>query len=272
MSTASDLSQVAVETELARLGATLGKPFCLQAETGSTNDDARQAANAAAPHGAAFFAESQSAGRGRGSHRWFSPPGANLYGSVLLRPDASPQFEPSRIPAITLAFGVAVARSALAFLSADVRLKWPNDVLVHGRKLAGILVEATFRGARPHALIVGVGMNVHQSEFPDELDDRATSLVMAGARECDRSRIAARLLLEIEHVYDRYRREGLGAFAAELDALDGLRGRAVSFSHGASEPAKRGVADGVDAEGRLRVRLPDEEIELVTSGAVELVD
>jgi len=258
VSAAPDLSQPAVQAELVHLGASLGRPFSLCDQTGSTNDDARKAASEGAPHGAAFFAETQTRGRGRGDHSWFSPAGTNLYGSVLLRPDDSPYFESSRLPAITLAYGVAVA--------ATVRS------LVGGRKLAGILVETTFRGARPSALIVGVGLNVHQVQFPSELEARATSLALSGAPESDRSLVAARLLFEIERAHLLYGRQGLGAFATQLEALDALRGRAVSLPTVRGEPSRRGVADGVDDEGRLRVLFPDGQRTLVTSGEVELID
>jgi len=272
VTSAFDLSEPAVQAELSRLGASFGRPFFLCDETGSTNDDARRAAADGAPHGAAFFAESQTRGRGRGNHHWFSPPGMNLHGSVLLRTGDSPYFESSRLPAITLAYGVAVAATARAFLDADIRLKWPNDVLVGGRKLAGILVETTFRGDRPSALIVGVGLNVHETQFPPALEDRATSFALSGAPGCDRSRMAARLLLEIERAHLLYGQRGLGAFAGALEALDGLRGRDVALPESSGEPPRRGVAEGVDDEGRLRVRLPDGDVAFITSGVVELLD
>src|SRR4029077_8364386 len=145
----------AIARELDRLGSALGRPLSVVPVTASTNDDARAAAAAGAPHRDAFLADAQTAGRGRGGHTWHSPPGENLYLSIVLRP---------RVPAgdiapIALAIGVAVARAVEEALAgrAPVWLKWPNDVLAGPaeakRKLAGVLVEGQLRGAEVASLV-----------------------------------------------------------------------------------------------------------------------
>src|SRR5690606_523786 len=146
-------------------------------DCGSTSDVAMALAGAGAPHGTVVIARAQRQGRGRLGRRWYSPPGERLYLSLLLRP-ALPA---AAIPPITLAAGVAVAEAA-AELGAAPRLKWPNDVLTAGGKLAGVLTETTSRGDRVEAAVVGVGVNVRTAEFPPELRGVATSL----ARELGR--------------------------------------------------------------------------------------
>lgn len=265
----TDLDAGAIERALNRLGASLGRPLTVMEETGSTNDDARAAAAAGAPHGATFLADAQTRGRGRGGHAWSSPSGENLYLSMVLRP---------RIPAvsvapITLAIGVAVARVAEGILGdrAPVRVKWPNDVLAGplperglARKLAGVLVEGQLRGTEVTSLVAGVGLNVHARSFPAELASRATSLASLGAEGLDRSAIAAALIAAVGAAVARYERDRLASFLADLERLDGLRGVEVDVA------GVCGTASGVDAEGRLLVRGPCGIVPVV-SGEVALL-
>ncbi len=241
------LAAAAIAAELDRLGAGVGRPLVVVPVTASTNDDARAAAAAGAPHGAAFVADAQTAGRGRGGHTWHSPPGENLYLSVVLRP---------RVPAasvapITLAVGVAVARVLEGILAgrAPVWVKWPNDVLAgpanDKRKLAGVLVEGQLRGAEVTSLVAGVGVNVHAAAFPEALAARATSLARLGAEGLDRSVIAARLLAAIGDAVARFEVDRLASFALDLARLDALRGARVEVA------GVRGTGEGIDAEGRL---------------------
>jgi len=246
----SALSAAAIARELERIGAPVGRPLVVLAVTASTNDDARVAAAANAPHGASFVADAQTAGRGRGGHTWHSPPGENLYLSVVLRPRVPAE----GIASITLAVGVAVARVLEAALGgrAPVWVKWPNDVLAGPatgrRKLAGVLVEGQLRGSEVSSLVAGVGVNVHAAAFPPEIAARATSLALLGGEGLDRSALAGRLIAAIGAAVARFEEDRLASFAADLDRLDALRGALVEVS------GVRGVADGIDAEGRLRVR------------------
>lgn len=232
----------------------------LLATTGSTNDEARRAASAGAPHGALFIADAQTAGRGRGAHRWFSPAGANIYASLLLRRE----IEAPALPRITLVVGLAVAELVEATLHRGVLVKWPNDVLVDGRKLAGVLVEAQLRGSTLSALIVGVGLNVHTVAFPDELESTATSLLRAGGVNLDRSILVADLATRIHAMVARFAESGLEPFLPELRARDAMRGRRVSHE------GALGVGEGLDAEGRLLVRFDDGALRAVASGEVLL--
>ncbi|WP_434046995.1 MULTISPECIES: biotin--[acetyl-CoA-carboxylase] ligase [Sorangium] len=263
----------AIELELSRLGASLGSPLAVAAETASTNDDARSAAAAGAPHGAAFLADAQTQGRGRGGRSWHSPPGENLYLSVVLRPS----LPASSVAPIALVMGLAVASVVERRLAssarlrapgggplAEVRLKWPNDVLVGGRKLAGILVEAQLRGDSVSSVIVGVGLNVHTSRFPPELSARATSLAMLGIDDVPREVLAAELLQALGDAAARFEAGRLAPFAEDLARMDWLRDRRVEVAGVA------GVAAGIDAEGHLLVRGGDGVLRAVAAGEVSV--
>jgi BirA family biotin operon repressor/biotin-[acetyl-CoA-carboxylase] ligase len=255
----SDLDSGAIQGELDRLGARVGRPLSIARVTGSTNDDARAAAAAGAPHGAAFLADAQTAGRGRGGHAWHSPPGENLYLSVVLRP----RVPAASIAPITLAIGVAAARVARARAGgAMIGVKWPNDVYAGGKKLAGVLVEGQLRGAEVVSLVAGVGMNVAAERFPPDLEGRATSLRLLGAVDLDRSTLAAALLAGIGEAVARFEAARLGPFLDELAGLDVLRGERVEVG------GVCGVGAGIDGEGRLLVRAEGGEVIAVSSGEV----
>lgn len=224
--------------------AALGPPGEVHwfASTGSTNDEARAAAHRGAADGTAFVAHTQTAGRGRGGHRWHSPAGENVYASVLLRPSA----RPDAMSALTLAIGVALAGVVDGYL-ADPRalIKWPNDIYVDDNKLAGILVEATLQGDRPPVIVVGVGLNVLTETFPPEL--RATSLRLAGATTIDADRVAADVIAAVRATGTRFLRDGLAGDLAELRRRDYLRGKRVCVDD------VSGTCTGIDDAGRLLV-------------------
>jgi len=257
-----DLESSQIEAELGRLGASLGSPISVVVETASTNDDARRAAAAGAPHGATFIADAQTAGRGRGGHSWHSPPGENLYLSIVLRPAVAP----ADIAPITLAIGLAVARVVARRLphAATIALKWPNDVFAGAHKLAGVLVEGQLRGDRLTSLVAGIGLNVGTRSFPPELAERATSLALAGATDLDRSRLAAALIAEVGRVVQVFEADHLAPLLDEIRALDFLVGRAVEVAE------TRGTAAGIDAAGRLLIRDASGAAHSIASGEVLL--
>ena len=255
-----DLDPARVLEALDRLGASAGRPLSIAAETASTNDDAKRAAATGAPHGATFIADAQTAGRGRGGHAWHSPPGENLYLSIVLRPSVAA----TEIAPITLAVGLAVARVVARAVDgrAQVTIKWPNDVFADGRKIAGVLVEGQLRGDRLVSLVAGVGLNVRTRAFPAEIEGRATSLALAGAGDLDRSSIAAALVAEVERVAGVYEASGLAPLLPEIRAIDFLRGRAVDVG------GVRGLGAGIDDAGRLLVSGADGVLHAVASGEV----
>jgi BirA family transcriptional regulator, biotin operon repressor / biotin---[acetyl-CoA-carboxylase] ligase len=189
------------------------------------------------PEGAAAVTDYQSAGRGRLGRRWTAPPGTALLCSVLLRPPPG-----SRIAQLSLVGGLATAQTVEAALGRSAQLKWPNDVLVDGRKVAGLLAEA-----RDGVVVLGVGLNVNQTaaELPDDARVPAASLRTLDGTERDRDELLLDLLEWLEAAYDSWLSGGLTALHAELSSRDALAGRTVTVE------GRSGRALGIDEEGRL---------------------
>lgn len=211
-------------------------------ETESTNLDAR-----AGRPGDVYVAEFQRAGRGRLDHVWHAARGANLTFSAVLSDAGRDAAEVATLP---LVVGLAVVRSVARLLADDaVRLKWPNDVLVRGRKVAGILCERHGDG-----VIAGIGLNVNQTVFPDELAGRATSLALLADRSFDRDAVLTAVLAELETLHARWAADGFAALHGELAAVDALKGCTVSVRQTDDDPVPvSGVCDGIAADGTLLV-------------------
>jgi len=252
----------------------LGRRRIELAECESTNDEAARLARGGAEHGTIVIAHAQRAGRGQAGRTWASPPGLGLYLSAVVRPPLPLE----RVPPMTLAIGIGVCDAARA-AGADARLKWPNDVLAGGRKLAGILVEAQSQGSRLDAVIVGIGVNLG-GELPPELAGRATTLAAAGGRPVDRAAFTDALLAEVERWIDRYVGAGLAPgpglrsvpdLPSVIDAwhermAPGLSVRAIS----GSRPLV-GEAVGLADDGALLVRDADGALHRVRSGEVDVI-
>ena len=217
---------------------------------GSTNSEAMQAAADGAPEGSVFVAEEQLAGRGRGAHKWHSARSAGIYCSVVLRP-AMP---PADALIFSLAAGLAV-QAAVAETAPHVEpdLKWPNDVLLNGRKFCGILTEMNSEATRVRYLVVGVGINVNQAKFPVELREIATSLKSETGTEWSRVELCAALLKSLDREYRRLTSEP-GARESILRSFQqhstSVRGRRVQVE----ESGLEGVTEGLDARGFLQIR------------------
>lgn len=240
-----DLDARRIERELERAGVVLGRPLSIADVTGSTNDDAKAAAETGAVSGAAFIADAQTAGRGRLGRAWHSPPGENLHASFVLRPD----LPASVIPCVALAAGLAVADAIAPLTAEPVRLKWPNDVLAAGRKIAGVLCEAHVARGRT-VVVVGIGINVRTTVFPPDLAENATSLAIAGAKHLDRSSLFISLATALS-TRAAMLRDDLGRIMRDFSAIDAIAGREVLLD---GQPV---VAIGVAPDGRLRVRDAD---------------
>jgi len=226
---------------------------------GSTNDRARILAAAGALPFTVVVAEEQTAGRGRVGRTWDSPPAMGLWMSVVLRP---PAVEARRLAPLLV--GLAACRAferTAPELSAT--LKWPNDVFLGDRKAAGVLCELD----GGDALVAGIGVNVRQrmSDFPAEIRGRAVSLEMAAGRPVARSTLAGALLDELRSLLSRAPLRLEGAVAHEIARRDALWGREVQLEDGGV-----GVAEGIDAAGRLLVRVSDTELRPVVAGSVTL--
>jgi BirA family transcriptional regulator, biotin operon repressor / biotin---[acetyl-CoA-carboxylase] ligase len=229
-------------------------------ECGSTNDEAARLARAGAPRGTVVIAETQRAGRGREGRAWASPRGVGLYLSAVLRPPL-PLVD---VPPMTLAIGIACCDAARLYAPAVV-LKWPNDLLVGGRKLGGVLVEAQSQGSRLESVIVGIGINL-TGELPVEVG--GITLAEAGGTVVDRERFIGELLAELERWVDRYVACGLPAVIpawTERMAV-GLAARAT-----VDGAPLTGELAGLDRDGSLLLRDGAGALHRVRSGDVELV-
>lgn len=217
----------------------IARTFDYRAQTDSTNDDARAAGREGREHGHAILAESQRAGRGRRGRAWIAPEGTNLSLSVLLRP----ALEVSDAPLLALVTGLAVARACDRFVTrGEVTVKWPNDVRIERKKVAGVLVEGAIRGERFDTAVVGVGLNVHARTWPPELSDRAAALEDFSDRALDRTEVLRALFDELERAVDALLLGGssrdalLRELRARCDTLqttvsiDGHAGRAVAIA------------------------------------------
>lgn len=225
----------------------LGDRIECAAETDSTNTDVAAAARAGASEGLVVIADSQRRGRGRLGRQWASPPGINLYCSVLLRPE----LPPAEVPQITLAAGLAVAESVEAFAKSAARIKWPNDVLLGGRKVCGILTEMDAAEGRAPIVVVGIGVNLNAraEDFPPEVRPIATSIAIASGTEVDRAAFAAHLIDALDARYEDLLRDGFSAILPGWSERDALRGREVQVRVG--DDLVTGVASGLGPTGRL---------------------
>jgi BirA family biotin operon repressor/biotin-[acetyl-CoA-carboxylase] ligase len=217
-------------------------------ETGSTNDEARADAANGAASGHVVLADMQTSGRGSNGRTWSSPRGQDLFVSIVDRPALSL----AQLPPLTLAVGLGVAEAIEAVLDAPgaCLVKWPNDVWLHRKKCAGILVETSASGASVESVVIGIGLNVNRLEFGEELRDIATSLRASrpNSAALDRAAVLARLLLAVETQVDRFVAEGPAAIVRSLEprlAMIGERARCGEVE---------GEVAGVSPSGALLMR------------------
>jgi BirA family biotin operon repressor/biotin-[acetyl-CoA-carboxylase] ligase len=233
---------------------------------GSTNTAAMEAGAAGAPEGSVFLAERQTAGRGRGGHSWDSAQSAGIYCSVLLRPE----LPPSEALVLSLAAGLAV-HSAVQQIDAQIApdLKWPNDLLIAGKKFCGILTEMNAEATRVRYVVIGIGINVNHTKFGSELQSAATSLRMATGREWSRVELCAALL---KSLHGEYR-----DLLTKPDARESILRRFQQSSLSVCKQQVRveenggfeGVTDGLDPRGFLRVQTAT-GLRIVLSGTVRV--
>jgi BirA family biotin operon repressor/biotin-[acetyl-CoA-carboxylase] ligase len=207
-----------------------------------------QQAEAGAQEGSVYFADEQTAGRGRGAHQWSSPPGSGLYVSVLLRP----QISPADILWLSLAAGLAVRDAVKQVTSLECDLRWPNDLLFGRRKFCGILTELNAEVAHIRHAVVGIGINVHQEQFPPELRDIATSIHIETGRPWPRQELLVALLQSLQREVFGLSREAGPAILRRLEnASSWVRGKRVRVEEG---EGFSGVTEGLDTRGFLQVR------------------
>ena len=234
---------------------------------GSTNAAAMEAAAAGEPEGSVFFAEQQTAGRGRGGNSWESAPSDGIYWSVVLRP----QLAPADALLLSLIAGIAVGEAVEQTTGLHPDLRWPNDVLLEGRKFCGILTEMNAEATRVRYVVVGIGINVNQASFPAELEPIATSMRLAAGHEWSRVQVAAALLKSLDTWYRRLSGGGLEARSAIFQRFEERSSFARDrFVHVDEDGGYEGVTEGLDSRGFLQVRT-ERGLRTVLSGGVRAV-
>lgn len=255
------------EAELESLRSTkwAGKSIFVFKETDSTNIQAKAGGEKGESHGTLYVAESQSAGRGRRGRSWESPAGESIYMSLLLRPE----LPPVKAPMLTLVMALAVARAIREQTGAEALIKWPNDIVVQGRKICGILTEMSTEMTWINYVVIGIGINVNQNEFPEELKDCASSLKMETGRRFRRSHLIAAVMEHFEMYYEQFLQEGsLAGFRKEYNELLVNKDRQVKIL----EPGNHyeAYALGIDDTGELIVEKEDGSVQNIFAGEVSV--
>lgn len=225
--------------------------------------EAAQRADAGCPEGTLISADEQTGGRGRLGREWHSPARSGLYFSLVLRPPVAA----AQAMSITLACGLGVARGVGRACGQQADIRWPNDILLGGKKCCGILVDLVANGDQARHVVVGVGVNVNQDSFPPELDAIATSLSRETGCEWAREVVLDSILVELEKYYGMFLDRGAGAIVeAFTRASSYAKGRRVEVE--SASQSIRGVTAGLDERGILLVRQDDSVIVQVLAGGV----
>ena len=258
----SPLEMARVEAGLS--AARLGTKFHYFFELDSTNRQARRLAEAGAREGEIVIAEQQTQGRGRLGRAWVSPPHVNLYLSAVLRP----KLAPAHAPQITLMAAVALADAIAAFIPVPPEIKWPNDILSSGKKLAGILTESSCNSERLEFVILGIGVNLNfsLSSMPEEIRGRAGSLLELRGARVDRESFIRRLIQDLDQCYGILVESGFAAIAARWESYFALRNRRVRVDM--IDQVLFGRAKGLDRDGALIVESDDGAAQRIVAGDV----
>lgn len=246
---------------------TVGSKVVCLGETDSTNLQACRLGDEGAPDGLVVIADHQSAGKGRMGRRWESPAEVNLYVSVLLRPSILP-FE---APKLTFLSAVAVCRAIAECCGLEANVKWPNDILLNGKKVAGLLNEMSSETDRVHYVVLGVGVNLNMrnEQFPGELRYPATSLLMESGETVSRLEFTRALLREIDALYQIFLAQGSTPILNQWAALCDLTGKEIRVDCNNLEII--GVMVGLGDDGALLVRTASGKVESVYAGDVQPV-
>jgi BirA family biotin operon repressor/biotin-[acetyl-CoA-carboxylase] ligase len=253
---------------LARLGKTkvIGRDIHVFEQTTSTNDVIEKLARDGVKEGVVVFAESQTRGRGRLGRKWISPARKGLWFSILLRPDLHPQ----ETTQLTVASATALRRAIQSETGLKPEIKWPNDILIGGKKVAGILTELSAELDKVRYVILGIGVDVNQdaNEFPSELCKTATSLKIETGETISRAELAAAILRELDFDYARICAGKFTAVADEWEENCSTIGRDVTVQIG--DRKIRGHAESLDDDGALLLRTEHGHLERITGGDVTL--
>ncbi len=246
----------------------LGRPLHFFDTIDSTNTSAARLAREDAAEGTVVIADAQSGGKGRLGRSWVSPPGVNLYLSVILRPRKST----SAAPQLSLLASVAVAEAIVQQTQLSPVIKWPNDVLVAGKKVCGILTEMQANGSHLRSVIVGIGVNINAplAAFPEELQDKASSLLLMCGEPVDRAAFTVSLLTHLEKLYVLWLEKGFPVVGAAWEGYASeLLGKSITVT--APEGIISGTVRGIDRDGALLVESVSPEGQARSSPRVQRI-
>ena len=257
------LSKYELESRMAT--AWLGKEIVYKETTGSTNADVRRMAEDGAENGLLVVADAQTSGKGRRGRQWESEKGTNLYFSMLLKPDIAPD----KASMITLVAAYSVAKVIEKNTGLDAKIKWPNDIVVGKKKVCGILTEMNMERDYIHHIVVGIGINVNEEKFPDEIRDMATSWKKEVGRIVSRANLLCDILLQFEKDYSAFlAAEDLKPFIDDYNKMLVNKGALVKVLDPKGEFS--GIAGGINEEGMLIVFKENGQIEKVYAGEVSV--
>ncbi|MFC5531785.1 biotin--[acetyl-CoA-carboxylase] ligase [Cohnella yongneupensis] len=258
-------SRLTIQELLPKLNTnSFGRNIRVHAVVGSTQDELRALAEQGAPEGTLVIAEQQTSGRGRMGRAWVSPAGKGVWMSLLLRPIVPLPLTPQ----LTLLAAVALSRAITRVVPLEIGIKWPNDLLVNGRKISGILLESAAEDERLRYVIVGLGISVNldAEDYPEELLQKAVSLKMAAGHAISRSDLIAAVLEQFEQLYALYQEQGFAPIRALWEAHSVTLNRPVTLY--TPQGVIEGVPRGLDDMGGLQVELSDGNIRTVYSAEV----
>ncbi len=260
------LSVEGVESHLR--SAVIGNKLVFNTTTASTNLDAFRIAEQGCVEGTVVFADSQSGGRGRLGRVWASPTGVNLYCSIVLRPGVMPY----EAPQLTFLSAVAVARAIEVTSGLKAEIKWPNDILIDGKKIAGLLNEMSAETDCVNFVVLGIGVNLNMTaeQFPEDLRYPATSILLETGRPVPRAMFAAVVLNELDRLYEAFRNKGFDPVRQEWQLRCNAHGRELSVSDGGAELV-RGSFAGIDEAGALLLKRSDGVVQRILSGDVRVL-
>ena len=255
-----------VEEIKAKIRGDIGKKILFYEKVGSTNTIALDLADRT-QEGTVVIADCQEKGRGRLGRSWISPPGVNIYMSIILMPEIEPKYA----TLVTIMAAVACTTALRRATALDISIKWPNDLIVSDKKLGGILTELKTDRKRILFAIIGIGININIdiTEFPDDIRDITTSVKNETGKPCSRENIVAEILNEMNKWYMILNTKEKEPLLAEWQHLTSTLGKKVMVIVG--QETYTGFAESIDNEGMLMVRLPSGEMKRISSGDLTIL-
>lgn len=242
-----------------------GHPVIFYESVSSTNQQAKLHAENGCGQGTLVVADMQTAGRGRRGKDWISPPGTNVYFTLILKPD----YDPDRASMVTLIMALAVVEGIRTACGIETGIKWPNDIVADGKKLCGMLTEMSVERDYIHHVVVGAGINVGRQEFAPEIAERAVSLEQICGRKVSRALLTANVMRAFEAYYDRFEQErSLAGFLEQYNGLLVSLGREVCVLDPKGE--YKGISRGINERGELLVELEGGRVTAVYAGEVSV--